>query len=73
MSHQLKAGWPAKIVEWLHTQDEPITLKKAAAEALGLDSDKISAGEFTALSRAVFNTCWRKVSFWVPPPEPDAA
>jgi hypothetical protein len=70
---QVKPGWPAKVIAYLAKQVEPITIKKAAAEALGIDSDKLSHGEFNALSRAVFNAGWRLQSFWIPPCEVEAA
>jgi hypothetical protein len=37
------------------------------ARALGLDSSKLSHGEFNALSRVVYNTDWRSQTFWIPP------
>lgn len=76
----LKPGWPGKVTAYLARQVEPISLKKVAAEALGLESSVLTKGEHSALSRVIYNHGWRSYLFWCPPahdgpwsPEAEAA
>jgi hypothetical protein len=67
MPSQLKAGWPARVSEYLARQSEPITIAKVSADVFGVASTTLSRGEFTALSKCVFNNGWRRQSYWIPP------
>jgi hypothetical protein len=66
MSH-LKPGWPAKVQSYLLRQTEPVTVKKLAAEALGLEACTLKPGEYKAVAGAIYNTGWRSTLFWCPP------
>jgi hypothetical protein len=63
----LKPGWPQAVVKYLLAQSEPVTAKKIAAEALGIDSSLITKGEFVVFSRVIFDVGWRSQKFWLPP------
>jgi hypothetical protein len=63
----LQPGWPEKVTAYLLAQSEPVTAKKIAAEALGIDSVLITKGEFVAFSRVIFDVGWRSQKFWLPP------
>jgi hypothetical protein len=65
----LKQGWPKAVVEWLATQDEPVTLGRVARDALGVDSNHLNTGEYRDVGRVMFRAGWRTMTVWVPPSE----
>jgi hypothetical protein len=63
----LQPGFSNKVHQYLARQDEPITIKKLAAEALGLDTGDLPRSEYDTLSRIVSSAGWRAQKFWLPP------
>ena len=66
-SSNLKPGWMAKVKAYMAAQTEPVTAKKVAAEALGLEACFLKGGEYKALAGAIYNAGWRSTLFWCPP------